>query len=217
MLITQSITIALALSALICLKHFRKRVLLPTYDCCVVASRFTEGVTVTIYVIGMLFLALSLLLYRTDAGAVDQWVMYILGLSCVLVALISFCDVYFSFTALSGDEVIVKRYFVTKHIPCPDITRINCAKGTIRFCKRVDSVLYRTVFTIDAGSPNAAALVQAMEANGAKAAEEVTPDPADIQKHKNRDRGTTGIICLILVCLALLPLFLHWIRSGADK
>ena len=214
MLITQSITITLALSALICLKCFRKRVPLPTYDCCVVASRFTEGVTITVYVIGMLFLALSLLLRLIHAGMTDQWVMYILGLACVLVALISFGDVYFSFTALDGGEIIVKRFWITKHIPCTDITKIHCAKGTIHFGKRVDSVLYRTVFTIEARVPNAAAFVHAAEANGAKAEEPVTPDPADIRKHRNRDRIAAGIICLALICaVVLLPLLL----SGAGK
>lgn len=142
MLVTFIVTVAILAVLYILINICNKKIKRPDFD-------FSTGATKSLIIFGhvgfcisFLFIVSEIISYFTWKDQTSLWTVYGISLSFAVLCLIMLCDIYFTYEAIKGDEVYVRRFFNVKIINVNAIRRIKNGQLFIGFYDEYNKRLF---------------------------------------------------------------------------
>ncbi|MDE5593699.1 MAG: hypothetical protein K2I75_07190 [Clostridiales bacterium] len=142
MLIAFTVTTVILAVLYLLINICRKKIKRPDYDFSTSATKSLLIFGHVGFCISFLFIASGIISYYTWNDQTSLWAIYGIFLSFAILCFVILCDLYFTYEAIKGDEVYVRRFFKIKIINVNDIRRINNGPLFIGFYGEYDKRLF---------------------------------------------------------------------------
>lgn len=157
MLITFIVTVATLAVSYLLINIFNKKIVRPNYDFSTKAAKSLLIFAHTLFGVSFLVVASEIIIYFFWNDQTSLWAIFGIFLSFAILGLIMLYILYFTYEAISGDEVYIRRLFRIKKIKVSVIRHIrNINSLTIGFFDKS----YKCLFLVDSITPGINELIR---------------------------------------------------------